>query len=172
MTEPNTRQHEGVTELYFEEDAEVSIESGKTAIFEYSDGSTDEIEIDDTTKVDVETNVYIPSDTRVFVPEDSDTKIFDPGTGEVTNVYPGDATTTGTGDTNIYDPDDSESTPITDNSRPDPDFSTPTDSKETLKENYDWMFEKALDKGYDPVEAAEAANSMVQTFSDVDSMLE
>lgn len=181
MTEPNINEHDGVTELYFEEEGKMNIKSAETAILEYSDGTTEEVSMANTSVVDIETNINVPSDTRVYIPKGVETEVYDPNTNETTMVYSGGDSNISQNDdpntTQVYNPNENDNSepqaPLeSPNSAPDPDFSTPTDSKETLKKNYDWMFEKALDNGYEPSEAAEAANSMVQTFSDIDSMLE
>lgn len=180
MTEFNTKLHDGVTELYFEEEGEIGIEKSETAILEYSDGTTEEVSLEENTGTDIETNIHVPSDTRVYIPDGVETEVYDTDTDDLTKIYPRDNSgipnVDDPNEKKIYDPNEDNSSPKTNpensTSVPDPDFSTPTDSKETLKRNYDWMFEKALNEGYEPVEAAEAANSMVQTFSEIDSMLE
>lgn len=88
-------------------------------------------------------------DTKVYS-KDEDTEVWTPPQGE------------NPGETEIYDPP-------TSNNRPQPDFSDPDINE--IKENWDWAYGIAIEEGYDPIEAAEAANRMAMTFAQISGLL-
>lgn len=126
-------------------------------------------------KIEGDTKVYLEQGTHIYVPNDGETQVYDPDKPE---------------ETKIWDPDDPEETKIWDKPKDEVNetevYEPPTDTNQTdwptpnfpnpetntIKENYDWMFQKGLKAGHSPEESAKAASEMAMTMADVVDQLE
>lgn len=161
----NTRIFQnGVIEQEIDESGKYTIATESTALVETEEGLQE---------VEGETEIFLNEGTRVYAPQDEETEIYDPDTGETpiwTNTPesdPNNSPSIGTPEkTKIYDPDSQPS----DSDWPKPSFPNP--SINSIKENYDWMFQRGLEEGYGPEESAKAASDMATTMAEVVEMLE
>ncbi|MFO7793776.1 MAG: hypothetical protein R6V35_02260 [Candidatus Nanohaloarchaea archaeon] len=123
--------------------------------------------------IEENTNIFLEEGTEVYIPNDGETQVYNPDKPEETKIWSPENTE----ETKIWDNPTSDNPSNTqpydsseDTDWPTPNFTNPEIN--TIKNNYDWMFQKSLESGASPKESAEAASEMAMTMADVVDRLE
>jgi hypothetical protein len=172
MVESTYLKMEDLTHHQIEEEGEYTTDA-ENIFIPNEDGDLHEVDVE-TMNLGEGTEVYTSKDTELY--EVQDTKLYEKPFEESSEkgdpkVYSKNKDTQvwtppqgeNPGETEIYDPP-------TSNDRPQPDFSDPDVNE--IKENWDWAYGLAIEEGYNPIEAAEAANRMAMTFAQILVLLE
>ena len=151
----------------------VEYETPETGEYKVEGDSTVLVEIgEELQQVEGDTNVFLEEGTEVYIPNDGETQVYNPENPEETKIWGPE----GSEETKIWDnptnDDPSETQPYDSSGEldwPTPNFTDPDTN--TIKKNYDWMFQKGLEAGASPKESAEAASEMAMTFAEISGKL-